>query len=224
MNGLWYFNPVKWFISVCIIGCSMLGMFRIGKLDPNWSLRLNYAGRIVLSVLCLLNAVCVIQAAGDEYVVLILLSVFAGCILAATVMDWWEQMVYRFVWWAAGAAGLVLLILRAINTYKEYGLAYSADLLCQLSIFIALQQFVFARFYGRADCHAFSVCAIIFAFINQTFSSYLYHMALVFICLFLVQFVRGNIELSGKLKKPVPLVPYITLAFWLWVDFTVGRC
>lgn len=227
MGGLEFFKPVKWLICVCVIILSISGMFRIGKTDRNWSLRLSYINRAVLSAICAINALCIIPVGGDNYEVLILLSIFAGCILAAAVMDWWEQMVYRFVWWAAGAAGLLLLILKALYIERECGFANLSNLLnlfFPLCVFIVLQQFVFARFYGRADCHAFCVCAIMLTFMNQTFSSYLYHMAIVFVCLALVQIVRGNIKLNGRLKKPVPLVPYIAVAFWLWVDFTVGRC
>ena len=202
---------------------SMCGMFGLGSTDKNWSLKLNFMNRAVLLVLCAINALCVMSCGGSSYVVPVLLSIFAGCVLAAAVMDWWEQMVYRFVWWAAGASGVLLLMLKIFCMGDKSGCPDLRDSVYQLCLYIILQQFVFARFYGRADCHAFCVCAIVLTSMGQSFSSYLYHMTIVFLGLALVQLARGNVKLNGKLKEPVPLVPYIAAAFWVWVDFTAYR-
>ena len=219
-----YLKPIKWLICVCVIIFSMSEMFRIGRTDKNWSLRLTYANWSVLIILSGINALCIISFSGDSYVLLIMLSIFAGCILAAAVMDWWEQMVYRFVWWAAGMVGMILLLLKFFCIDNKSGYVDFTNSIYQLCFYIVLQQIVFACFYGRADSHAFSVCAIMLTFMGQTFLAYICHMTVVFGGLALVQFVRGNVKLNGNLKEPVPLVPYIVAAFWVWVDFTVGRC
>jgi hypothetical protein len=139
----------------------------------------------------------------------LLLGVFAGCLLAAGIMDWWEQMVYRYVWWTGGvaAAGMFLVFHPSIKA------------LLPLGVFAVLQYGIFGRFYGRADCHAFCVCALMMTALRFRFLDYVMHMAVVFAGLTVTQLFRGNVCGNGRLKKPVALVPYIAAGFWLWVDF-----
>lgn len=145
------------------------------------------------------------------------LTLFIGSLLVACIMDLWEQMVYRFVWLIAGGAAGLLLASRMIETSFEVGVFW------ELILFIGIQQLWFSRFYGRADCHAFCVCAATMAPMGLGFKDWVIHMLITFLGLTAVQLVRQNVRVNGKLKEPVPLIPYITVAFWLWVDFKCGK-
>lgn len=226
-----YENLQLWTWSVCavVLFSTVAVLFFVGSQDEKWSLRLTGGGRCRLALLCILNVVCIGGAGvGAESVTGIVLwesvlwkkilwSVFAGCLLTATVMDWWEQMVYRFVWWAAGAAAGLLLLGRMCGGTDQL------ERMMPLVLFVLLQELLFARFYGRADCHAFCVCAAMLTARGLGFRDYLMHMVFVFGGLTLIQMIRGNILGNGKLRVPVPLVPYIAAAFWFLVDFTARR-
>ena len=229
MKGYENLQPWTWIVCAVVLFSTVGGLFFVGSRDEKWSLRLTRGGRCRLALLCILNVICIEGAGvGAESVTgivswesvlwkKILWNIFAGCLLAAVVMDWWEQMVYRFVWWAAGAVAGLLLLER---------ICYDTDQLERmmlLVLFVLMQELFFARFYGRADCHAFCVCAAMLAVRGLGFRDYLMHMALVFGGLTLIQMIRGNIAGNGQLRIPVPLVPYIAAAFWFLIDFTARR-
>ncbi len=142
---------------------------------------------------------------------------FGGSLLVAGIMDLREQMVYRFVWLIAGLAAGLLIAVRICE------MDLTVDVFCELILYVVLQQLWFSRFYGRADCHAFCVCAAASTAMGGDIKDWLVHMLITFVGLSVVQLVRRNVERNGKLKKPVPLIPYITLAFLLWVDFKCGK-
>ncbi len=145
------------------------------------------------------------------------LTLFCSSMVAACVMDLREQMVYRFVWLIAGAAAGLLIVIRSMKTGFEIGMFLA------LVLFVGLQQLLFPFFYGRADCHAFCVCAALMWSMGLGFKDWVMHMLITFLGLLAVQLLHRNIEYNGKLKKPVPLIPYITVAFLLWVDFKCGK-
>lgn len=97
------------------------------------------------------------------------------------------------------------------------------NFLLELGFFIILQLSLFPKMYGRADCYAFSVCAVAEAAAGLSLAGYFLHMLLSFIFLAFVQALRHNIGKGGNLRRPVPFLPYITLAFWalLWYSVTV---
>ena len=138
---------------------------------------------------------------------------FAGSLLGACIMDLREQMVYRFLWLIGGLGACVLMVLNIRESYIN--VASMAD----LGAFMVLQQVGFAKLYGRADCHAFCLCATVMTALGLGFRDYVMHMLLTFVALTVVQAARGNVGTGGRLRKPVALIPYITTAFWLWVDF-----
>lgn len=142
---------------------------------------------------------------------------FVCGLLAACIMDVREQKVYRYIWLISGAGAVMLMMLRV----WRYGISIGA--LLELVVFIALQQWWFARFYGRADCHAYCVCAIAMTALGMEMIDYVMHMLLTFVGLTVVQLVKKNVTLSGRLKRPVALIPYITVAFGVWVDFRCGK-
>lgn len=232
MKGYEGLQSWTWGICPAVLFGTVAGLFFAGSRDADWSLSLTGKDRFTLALAGILSVFCMEDVfAGAEHMAAtalweslllkkLLWSMFGGCLLAAAVMDWWEQMVYRFVWWAAGmAAGLLLL-----ETIWENGVPWDEwELLVSLAIYVLLQELLFARFYGRADCHAFSVCAVMLAVRGGGLRHYLTHMVLVFGSLALVQLTRRNIGKNGYLKAPVPLIPYIVAAFWFLVDFSARR-
>lgn len=138
-------------------------------------------------------------------------------LLAASRMDLRTMTVRRWVWAAGGIPVLGLLLRNALA--QAGGLRETAVSCLFLLLFFALQQGLFARMYGRADCHAFCLCAAAFALMGYGFELWIEHMALAYVLLAVAQALRRNIARTGNLKKPVPFLPYITVSFVLWVDF-----
>lgn len=145
----------------------------------------------------------------------ILWGIIALCLLFACVTDCRTREVYNVTWWAAGAAAVMLLFAEKDRLDMSF--------LLELAIFIILQLSLFPKMYGRADCYAFSVCAVAEAAAGFSLAGYFFHMLLSFIFLAFVQALRHNIGKGGNLRRPVPFLPYITLAFWalLWYSVTV---
>lgn len=134
----------------------------------------------------------------------VLWAVIAGCFLFACVMDCRTCEVYNITWWVSGTAAVLLMFLGD----WEY-----ARILPQLCFFCLIQLLVFTRMYGRADCYAFCVCAMAEASAGKGLFEFLLQMLLAISVLAVVQIFRGNVDARGKLKQPVPFLPYITLAF-----------
>ena len=142
---------------------------------------------------------------------------FVGGMLAACIMDWKEQKVYRFIWLLAGTGAGIFMVLHILQ--EQIKMQSMAELL----FYLVLQQLWFGRFYGRADCHAFCVSAMWMWGLGLGLYDYVMHMLFVFMGLTLVQLIRRNIGRNGQLKKPVALIPYIAAALWVWVDFADGK-
>lgn len=145
------------------------------------------------------------------------LLLFTNGLLVACIMDIKEQMVYRFLWLISGVGSVLLL------GGRVYADGMQTEWMMELLFFIALQQLWFKRFYGRADCHAYCVCAVAMNAFGLVLIDYVMHMLITFVGLAVVQFLRRNVGCGGRLKKPVALIPYITIAFWVWVDFRGGK-
>jgi len=149
------------------------------------------------------------------------LSGFAGCLLAACIMDLETKEVYRYVWVTA----IIPLAILLRTADKPVSTAEWTELV----IFILLQQILFSRMYGRADSHAFCVCAAVFIISGDGFAGGVMHMAVSFLLLCIVQIYKKNVTALGRLKEPVAMLPYITAGFCVymiirkWVDFTVRK-
>lgn len=145
---------------------------------------------------------------------LFLWSVIAVCLLFACITDCRTCQVYNFTWWIAGTAAGVLLMSGSIPLNVER--------MAELVGFVFLQCAVFSKMYGKADCYAFSVCALAETAAGMGATGYLAHMLGAFCLLAVVQGIRRNVDRRGNLKRPVPFLPYITLAFWalLWYHYT----
>ncbi len=140
----------------------------------------------------------------------LLLAMVAGAFHFACIMDWQTQTVYHFVWWIAGGAGALFFVLKSGEYVSEIW-KICLSWLC----FVLLQEWCFVKFYGRADCHAFVVCAMVESGIGMDMTGYLFHMTLAYGILALHQMFCKNIGLWGNLKKPVAFVPYIVISFWI---------
>ena len=132
-----------------------------------------------------------------------LFAILAGCLTAACIMDVESCMIYDYVWWLGMIAGVLLLCIG------------KCDRIMELLLFILLQELFFCRFYGRADCHAFAVCAITETAMGIGMKGYLIHMLVAFSMLALIQGMCHTINNKGNLKQPIPFLPYITGSFWI---------
>lgn len=136
-----------------------------------------------------------------------------GCLGAACAQDMKTKSVYRFVWWIGGVAAAGLLWPAAAEKPLH---------ILELLVFMALQHLLFSRFYGRADCRAFCLCAAALTSLGAGLYLFLMQMLVAFFLLALVQAIRRNVASDGNLSHPVAFLPYITIAFLLvlWYYYT----
>lgn len=140
-----------------------------------------------------------------------LLDILTGCLLFAGITDIYIGKAYHFIWWLGMAAGVLAFWLKG----RQMPPSYFAVLSVSIAAFVLLQQIFFARFYGRADCHAFCVCAFAEGSFGMGMMAFLVHMVLAFGLLAIVQRLRHNIGKYGYLKREVPFLPYITASFFI---------
>lgn len=159
-------------------------------------------------------------------------AALAAGLLAAAVMDQRTKSVYNIIfWWCALAAGGLLWI-KAATSYRMGGFGLSANLrgapegilgdgMLQtwvgLALFLLLQETLFATLYGRADSHGFCVCAIAGTTLGWDFLAYLIHMSAALGALFVVQLLRRNVTITGRLREPVAFLPYIVGSFFAFI-------
>lgn len=116
------------------------------------------------------------------------------------------------------------LTCQVYDVFQYLGIAASAYLALTASanaivgfsilLFALLQYFLFMKMYGKADGMAFLVAAMAEASLGYDINMYLLHMISAYLLLCLVQGLMGNIGGKGRLKVPVPFLPYITAGFW----------
>ena len=197
--------------ALAINSLSCMVIFSLEKLDknageqPKWKRvprRSVFLG-LLTSSLCTCTSACI--GGNGYYLRVLLLSIVSGGLLAAWVMDVETHLIYNFVWYISGSAGGVNLLLSG-NLPEVWW-----NLLC----FVLVQQLLFGRLYGRADCHAFSVCALSLGAMGMKMQDYLLQMLTAFLLLAAVQFAKCNVTRSGYLKIAIPFVPYITVSFWI---------
>lgn len=173
----------------------------------------------------------------------LLLGVVFGCFLWASVMDYRTCRVYNFLWWIAGSAVLLILLLSqadAGTTAKGlWACMFDGDLWMKLLrlpgfvdmlLFWLLQLKLFSRMYGRADCYAFGVSGMLIFTLGYGLKLCLVHMLFAIGLLGVVQAFRRNIGKDGNLKHPVAFVPYISFSLWIllvplssfWYDVSVS--
>ena len=155
------------------------------------------------------------------------LRLLAGCLLAggllsAAYMDRRNCWVYNYVWWWCLPWTGILLGLPVSEAYMEDGVCritdrFSIQQAAAVALFVLLQQILFAQMYGRADCHAFSVCALAGCAWQGNLLWFLIHMLSALTLLAAVQFCRRNVTPDGKLRVPKPFIPYIVVTFWVQI-------
>lgn len=87
-----------------------------------------------------------------------------------------------------------------------------------LILFSLLQYFLFMKLYGKADGMAFLIAAMAEGSLGYDIKVYLLHMIIGYLLLCLIQGLKGNIG-KGRLKTPVPFVPYIWGSFLVILVF-----
>ena len=208
-----------------------------------WLLRVELSGDIermepgkawLLGGLAWINAVVILVIGGmdgrlpeeNRLVILgaqgILCSLLAGGLLAAACMDAVHSYVYNYVWWWCLPWTGILLGLPVSEAYMEDGVCritdrFSIQQAAAMALFVLLQQILFAQMYGRADCHAFSVCALAGCAWQGNLLWFLIHMLSALTLLAAVQFCRRNVTPDGKLRVPKPFIPYIVVTFWVQI-------
>lgn len=140
----------------------------------------------------------------------------------ASWMDRKECLVYNYVWWWCLPWTGILLGLPVSEAYMEDGVCritdrFSIQQAAAMALFVLLQQILFAQMYGRADCHAFSVCALAGCAWQGNLLWFLIHMLSALTLLAAVQFCRRNVTPDGKLRVPKPFIPYIVVTFWVQI-------
>ena len=129
----------------------------------------------------------------------------AGGLLSAAYMDLRNCWVYNYVWWwCLPGAGIL-----GVTAHGEF------HGIIAVLVFVMLQQVIFSKMYGRADCHAFSICALAECGNVVGMVGFLLHMLLSVLLLTTVQLLRGNVTPRGRLREPQPFIPYIIAAFFL---------
>ena len=180
-----------------------------------WLLRVAWINAVVILVIGGMdgrlpeeNRLVILGAQG------ILCSLLAGGLLAAACMDAVHSYVYNYVWWWCLPWTGILLGLPVSEAYMEDGVCRITD---RFSIQQAAAMALFAQMYGRADCHAFSVCALAGCAWQGNLLWFLIHMLSALTLLAAVQFCRRNVTPDGKLRVPKPFIPYIVVTFWVQI-------
>lgn len=198
-----------------ILGVTAAGMYLIRRLD-----------RVIEPAPGTMAAILAAGMAGSlllrwgrwpgGFVTRLALALMLGCLLLACVTDVAIHQVYNFVWWIGAAVSAVPLWKRL---WSMDDIRMGKYILFGLLFFWMIQLGVFGRLYGKADCYAFCVCALAEAGLGMEPLQIMMHMAFAFGLLMSVQLFRKNITLRGRLKRPVPFLPYITAAFYLVLFF-----
>ncbi len=133
-------------------------------------------------------------------------GVLAAYLLVAAIQDDQTYEVYDFLHILAVPTGVIFIVISP-----------SGEKIISLAIFAVIQIGIFMRMYGAGDGLVFLVCAVYESRFGKGLSTYLLHMAAVFVVLLVVQGIRRNINKKGNLKKPVALVPYIAATVWFFL-------
>lgn len=221
-SGVLIYGSRTWLLRFA--GCEKPEIMKAEKIRSLVGLSLGNA--IVITVICKLEDRVGIYAGENQFFQMaaegILLSLLAGGLLAAACMDAESCYVYNYVWWWCLLWTGILLWHpvggqnvgnRAWSTMNRIGIRQMEAVL----LFVILQQCLFSRMYGRADSHAFSVCALISCHWEGEMLWFLLHMLLAVTLLTVVQLLKENVTCRGKLRIPKPFVPYIIITFWVEV-------
>lgn len=199
--------------TICGVGISYgvsVACIRIVKCAEGTEWELGRRDRIFLIISSFAFSLLTVMLPGMDIVSEMLSEILVGALLFACVTDVKSCEVYQFTWWIAGVADVLMWIYEGGPVISVSGLAF----LC----FLLLQECVFSRCYGRADCHAYVVCAAVGCVLGMDLPWYFLHMVIAFLLLTVVQAFRRNIGRRGSLKRSVAFIPYITVSFWILIS------
>lgn len=127
---------------------------------------------------------------------------FVGYLVVCAWQDYKSCAVYDVTHYP----GVILAGYMANITCMEAGTGMS------LLVFSGLQYLLFRRMYGDADVMCFLICALSLGR-SGSMTLYLVHMLITYLFLGAHQAIRKNIARDGNLKSPVPMIPYILVAY-----------
>ena len=125
---------------------------------------------------------------------------FMAILFAGALMDLFLQQVYDMIW-------VLGIVFTGIFIFIKGEL--SGSILLGLIIYFIAQEVFMKKAYGKADCHALCCCALFLAYFGCGLSVYALHLGIVLFLLIVKNLFSGNISRNMKLKKPVPMIPYI---------------
>ena len=199
----------SWIYSVMVVALVVFLNFQIIE---KWDSKMKIARSRwwLLFWCCVLCGNCAAQT-GRHW---LCVSVILGCLMTACVTDMLYYKVHNFLWWISGGAAGCMVLRLWIEKFRDRDF-YEG--LCGLVLFLLLQFFLFAKMYGRADCYAFSVCAVAEFGLGMHIFEFLLHMIVAYVILFIIQLIRKNIAKSGNLKVSIAFIPYITASFLIFM-------
>ena len=192
--------------SILVATCVLLCMKMFMKIDREHGIDLS---KRVLVMICLGSwiaaRICFLVAGEESLGVQIGWLILQVCFLSSSLTDHMTCQVYDVFQYVGVFVAASLLAVSACNI--SIGIS--------IVIFALLQYLVFMKLYGKADGMSFQVAALALASRGYEMDMYFLHMIAAYLLLSVVQGIRGNIGVRGKLKEPVPFLPYITIGFWL---------
>lgn len=192
------------------------GSYRIGwqlqLLDPNPglcdTLQSKYCKWQHLIAFMYLSLLGSVMGDPDKEVMQLLQAYVLSSLILAAWIDHYIQLIPDIIY-APGLAGGILWLI-----YDNPGV----DIIINLIVFASIQILIFRRLYGESDCLAYILCAVYLAGSGwgKKLTDYLLFMLLTVIIELVDQIRKKNILKNGRLKRPVPLIPYIAGAMLLY--------
>ena len=192
------------------------GSYRIGwqlqLLDPNPglcdTLQSKYCKWQHLIAFMYLSLLGSVMGDPDKEVMQLLQAYVLSSLILAAWIDHYIQLIPDIIY-APGLAGGILWLI-----YDNPGV----DIIINLIVFASIQILIFRRLYGESDCLAYILCAVYLAGSGwgKKLTDYLLFMLLTVIIELVDQIRKKNILKNGRLKRPVPLIPYIAVAMLLY--------
>ena len=192
------------------------GSYRIGwqlqLLDPNPglcdTLQSKYCKWQHLIAFMYLSLLGSVMGDPDKEVMQLLQAYVLSSLILAAWIDHYIQLIPDIIYAPGLASGILWLI------YDNPGV----DIIINLIVFASIQILIFRRLYGGSDCLAYILCAVYLAGSGwgKKLTDYLLFMLLTVIIELVDQIRKKNILKNGRLKRPVPLIPYIAGAMLLY--------
>ena len=192
------------------------GSYRIGwqlqLLDPNPglcdTLQSKYCKWQHLIAFMYLSLLGSVMGDPDKEVMQLLQAYVLSSLILAAWIDHYIQLIPDIIY-APGLAGGILWLI-----YDNPGV----HIIINLIVFASIQILIFRRLYGESDCLAYILCAVYLAGSGwgKKLTDYLLFMLLTVIIELVDQIRKKNILKNGRLKRPVPLIPYIAGAMLLY--------